>query len=208
MTVESLALCAIMRSPAIYDDVIKWKHFPRNWPLVWWIHRSPVNFPHKGQWRGALMSSLIYAWIKVVSEQSWGWWFETPSHLFWRHCNEINGFLSSVISDVRGHTVKFWYIQISCVVEFCNNNHNQYMLYLLIKTIWLYATILRIGNLTKRSELALFWCVVVWLRYPYRSLETSHATLHFLCVWWSWVGRDREWVFRSWRPSMGLLPDT
>ena len=27
------------------------------------IHRSPVNFPHKGQWRGALMFSLIYAWI-------------------------------------------------------------------------------------------------------------------------------------------------
>ena len=23
----------------------------------------PVNFPHKGQWRGALMFSLIYAWI-------------------------------------------------------------------------------------------------------------------------------------------------
>ena len=24
---------------------------------------SPVNFPHKGQWRGALMFSLIYTWI-------------------------------------------------------------------------------------------------------------------------------------------------
>ena len=22
------------------DDVIKWKHFPRNWPFVWGIHRS------------------------------------------------------------------------------------------------------------------------------------------------------------------------
>ena len=27
------------------------------------IHRSPVNSPHKGQWRGALMFSLIYARI-------------------------------------------------------------------------------------------------------------------------------------------------
>ena len=27
------------------------------------IHRSPVNFPHKGQWRRALMFSLICAWI-------------------------------------------------------------------------------------------------------------------------------------------------
>ena len=23
-----------------HDDVIKWKHFPRNWPFVWGIHRS------------------------------------------------------------------------------------------------------------------------------------------------------------------------
>ena len=27
------------------------------------IHRSPVNCPHKGQWRGALMFSLICAWV-------------------------------------------------------------------------------------------------------------------------------------------------
>ena len=46
-----------------HDDVIKWKHFPRNWPFVRGIHRSPVNSPHKGQWRGALMFSLICAWI-------------------------------------------------------------------------------------------------------------------------------------------------
>ena len=46
-----------------HDDVIKWKHFPRNWPFVRRIHRWPVNSPHKGQWRGALMFSLICAWI-------------------------------------------------------------------------------------------------------------------------------------------------
>ena len=46
----------------VHDDVIKWKHFPRYWPFVWEIHRWPVNFPHKGQWRGALMFSLICAW--------------------------------------------------------------------------------------------------------------------------------------------------
>ena len=39
----------------LHYDVIKWIHFPRNW--------SPVNSPHKGQWRGALMFSLICAWI-------------------------------------------------------------------------------------------------------------------------------------------------
>ena len=46
-----------------HDDVIKWKHFPHDWPFVRGIHRSPVNSPHKGQWRGALMFSLICAWI-------------------------------------------------------------------------------------------------------------------------------------------------
>ena len=48
-----------------HDDVIKWKHFPRYWPFVRGIHRWPVNSPHKGQWRGALMLPLIYAWINV-----------------------------------------------------------------------------------------------------------------------------------------------
>ena len=46
-----------------HDDVIKWKHFPRYWPLVRGIHRSPVNSPHKGQWRAAMMFSLICVWI-------------------------------------------------------------------------------------------------------------------------------------------------
>ena len=46
-----------------HDDVIKWKHFPRYWPFVRGIHRSPVNSPHKGQWRGALICSLICVWI-------------------------------------------------------------------------------------------------------------------------------------------------
>ena len=45
-----------------HDDVIKWKHFPRYWPFVQGIHRSPVNSPHKGQWRGASMFSLICVW--------------------------------------------------------------------------------------------------------------------------------------------------
>ena len=46
-----------------HDDVTKWKHFPRYWPFVRGIHRSQVNSPHKGQWRGALMFSLICVWI-------------------------------------------------------------------------------------------------------------------------------------------------
>ena len=46
-----------------HDDVIKGKHSARPWLFVWGFHRSPVNSLHKGQWRGALMFSLICAWI-------------------------------------------------------------------------------------------------------------------------------------------------
>ena len=49
-----------------HDDVIKWKHFPRYWPFARGIHWSPVNSPHQGQWRGALMFSLI-----CVSINNW-----------------------------------------------------------------------------------------------------------------------------------------
>ena len=58
---ETLKVCAW----AEHDGVIKWKHFPRYWPFVRGIHRSPVSSPHKGQWRGALIFSLICAWITV-----------------------------------------------------------------------------------------------------------------------------------------------
>ena len=56
-------ICRMLYNCMCHDDVIKWKHFPRNWPFVRGIHRSPVNFPHKGQWRGALMFSLVCVWI-------------------------------------------------------------------------------------------------------------------------------------------------
>ena len=48
-----------------HDDVIKWKHFPRYWPFVRRNHRSPVNSPHKGQWRGAFIFSLICARLNL-----------------------------------------------------------------------------------------------------------------------------------------------
>ena len=68
--------------------------------IAWWRHqmetfsallalcagnspRSPVNSPHKGQWRGALIFSLISA----LSKQSTDRWFETPSRPLWRHRN-------------------------------------------------------------------------------------------------------------------------
>ena len=63
---------------AYHDDFIKWKHFPRYWPFVWGIHRSPVNSLHKSQWRGALVFSLIYARIN-------GWVNNREAGDLWRH---------------------------------------------------------------------------------------------------------------------------
>ena len=44
-----------------------WRHqmekFPRYWPFVRGSHWPLVNSPDRGQWRGALMFSLIHAWI-------------------------------------------------------------------------------------------------------------------------------------------------
>ena len=51
---------------ARHDDAIKWKHYPFYWPFLWGIHRPTVNSPHKGEWSGALMLSLICA-----STNSW-----------------------------------------------------------------------------------------------------------------------------------------
>ena len=52
-----------LNAPVSHDDVIKCTHFPRYWPFVRGIHRSPANSPHKCQWRGALMFSLICVYI-------------------------------------------------------------------------------------------------------------------------------------------------
>ena len=60
-------------------DVSKWKHFPRYWPFVRGIHRSPVNSPHKDQWGGALMFSLVCAWIN-------GWVNNRDAGDLKRHC--------------------------------------------------------------------------------------------------------------------------
>ena len=45
----------------------KWKNVPRYWLFVRGIHRSPVDFPHKGQWRVTLMFSLICAWTNFCT---------------------------------------------------------------------------------------------------------------------------------------------
>ena len=57
--------CIAMWTWYFHDNVIKWKYCPRYWRSVRGIHRLLVNSTHNGQWRGALMSSLIFAWTNT-----------------------------------------------------------------------------------------------------------------------------------------------
>ena len=68
-----------------HDDVIRWKHFPRYWPLCGeftdprWIPRTRASDTE-------LWCFLWNAPCKRLSKQSLGWWFETPSSSLWGHC--------------------------------------------------------------------------------------------------------------------------
>ena len=54
---------SVQKNFPLHDNVIKWKHFPRYWPLVRGSHWPSVNSLYKGQWREAFMLSFICAWI-------------------------------------------------------------------------------------------------------------------------------------------------
>ena len=82
--------------PGEYADVIKWKHFPRYEPFVMGIHLSPVESPHKGQWRGALMFFCDLRLNKLLRKQSKRRWFETPSRPLWRLPNSYCVFFRSL----------------------------------------------------------------------------------------------------------------
>ena len=73
-TLRQVQKSDIMQATAqtCHDDVIKWKHFPRYWP-----------FPHKGQWCGVLMFSLICAWIN-------GWVKNHAAGDLRRHCTHYD----------------------------------------------------------------------------------------------------------------------
>ena len=73
-------------------DLSPWWHhqmenFPRYWPFVWGINRSPVNSRTKAS-DTELWCFLWSAPEWRLSKRSWGWWCETPLHPLWRHSNE------------------------------------------------------------------------------------------------------------------------
>ena len=75
--------------PTHHDDVIKWKPFPRYWPFVLGIQRSPVNSRTKASDARSFVVFFDLHPNKRLSKQWWGCWFETPSCPLWRHRNVI-----------------------------------------------------------------------------------------------------------------------
>ena len=91
-TLDRMNVCIMMimsycHEETNHDDVIKWKHFPRYWPFVRGIHRSPVNSPHKGQWRGTF-------WKQTPSFPKAGDIDEITGRIWWynhlRHTSQKN----------------------------------------------------------------------------------------------------------------------
>ena len=80
-------------------DFAWWRHFPRYWPFVRGIHRSPVYwFFVRGIHRSAVNSPKrpgtrsfdVFFHLclnKRLSKQSRHWWFEAPYRSLRRHCN-------------------------------------------------------------------------------------------------------------------------
>ena len=66
-----------------HDDVIKWKHFPRYWPFVRGIHRSPSQRPVTRGF-GVFIDPRLN---KRLNKPSRPWWFDTLSRSLWHHCN-------------------------------------------------------------------------------------------------------------------------
>ena len=70
-----------------HDIFIKRKHFPRYWPFVRGIHRSPCSeFPSQNPVTRSFDIFFDLSQIKRLSKHSRRWWFEMPSCPLWRHC--------------------------------------------------------------------------------------------------------------------------
>ena len=66
-----------------------WRHQMETFStlLAIWIHRSPVNSPHKWPVTRSFDVFFDLRLNKRLSKQSLGWWFEKPSRPLWRYCN-------------------------------------------------------------------------------------------------------------------------
>ena len=62
--------------------------------------------------------------IKRLSNQWWGWWFETPSRPLWRHCTDSAYFLYLV----QLSHYEIWYLPVTVTSQWCKDisNHREF----------------------------------------------------------------------------------
>ena len=93
--------CALKyRNISLLEAVIPWwRHQMETFSalLTLFARNSPVTgeFPAQRPVTRIFNVFLYLRLDKQLSKQSWGWWFETPSHPLWRHC-DANMILSQV----------------------------------------------------------------------------------------------------------------
>ena len=75
--------------------------------FMWGIHQSPVNSPYKGQWRRALMFSLICAWIN-------GWVNNREAGDLWCHRAHYDVIAMGYYWFAWSYKIPEWYCQYSC----------------------------------------------------------------------------------------------
>ena len=152
-----------------HDDVIIWKHFPRNWPFVREIHRD--------RWipRTKASDAELWCFLCTTSEytiestkQSWGWWFETLSRPLWRHCNVICcGWTSMTLSEL-------------CFCVFFLNNHERWDLWTFIVKISPFCYCWTWANLGKPS----------WTLMNIMLMKFEDNTIICCC----WTSKKSSWT--------------
>ena len=135
--------------PKNHEDVVKWKHFPRYWPL--W-----GESPHKGQWRGA----LIFLWSapEQTFEQSiktaviWDTIAIIVTSLYWRAksphfvhdwpwlwpwiksiSNKLNIAFRVRASQLLRHVMYLWRHQLSTMTSLAERNPSEWKTGLICK---------------------------------------------------------------------------
>ena len=194
---------------ALHDNVIKWKHFPHYWPFVGGIHRSPMNFPHKGQWRRALMFPLICAWTNNWVNS----WDTGDLRCHWVHYDvtvmESVTIVDRVIMRSGAHFMNNWFIVIIQIQW----KYNFVPIQDVLK--WL------LNNFAHGTTDVLLWHVQIFFSNMVPCKRVTHKkqiSIKFelwwnnhcsiiIQIWWKFVFFVFMFVFVKWAPHciLGLL---
>ena len=101
-----------MLTKAFFNTSFKLRVFHGEDAQTWWRHQMEIfsallaicawNSPVTGEFPAQRPAFFDLRLNKRLSKQSWGWWFETPSHPSWRCSNEISCQLNGELWDNPG----------------------------------------------------------------------------------------------------------